>query len=63
MAELSSSDYEAVLDLVVEVARNGSLDEPPALPALELIRRLIPTADTVAYWLGPPSSHRHGPNR
>ena len=59
MAELSSSDYEAVLDLIVEVARNGSLDEPPALPALELIRRLIPTADTVAYWLGPPSSHGH----
>jgi DNA-binding CsgD family transcriptional regulator len=59
MAELASSDYEGILDLVVAVARNGSVDEPLPLPALEHVRRLIPTADTVAYWAGPPGRHRH----
>ena len=59
MGELSSTDYEGVLDLVVEVARNGSAEEPVPFTALEQVRRLIPTADTVAYWLGPPGRPRH----
>ncbi|HTK45714.1 MAG TPA: LuxR C-terminal-related transcriptional regulator [Patescibacteria group bacterium] len=59
MGELSSTDYEGVLDLIVEVARNGAVAEPFAPPTLEAIRRLIPNADTVAYWLGPPTRHGH----
>jgi DNA-binding CsgD family transcriptional regulator len=57
--EPSSSDYEGVLDLVVEVARRGPIDESLSLPALERIRGLIPAADTVAWWVGPPSAYRH----
>jgi len=56
---LASTDYEGVLDLVVDVAGNLTLDEPLPPVALERIRRLIPTADTVADWVGPPSGHRH----
>jgi len=59
MGQLASGDYEAVLDIVVEIARNGSADSPLPLPALEDIRRLIPAADTVAGWLGQPKAHRH----
>jgi len=59
MGELTSTDYEGILDLVVEVASNGVVDEPFALPTLEHIRRLIPAADTVAYWVGPTSRHGH----
>jgi DNA-binding CsgD family transcriptional regulator len=56
---LASTDYEGVLDLVVAVARDVTLDEPLPASALEHIRRLIPTADTVADWIGVPSGHRH----
>jgi len=59
MGELSSADYEGVLDLVVEVARSSPLDESLSLPTLERIRGLIPAADTVAWWVGPPGPHRH----
>jgi len=56
---LGSTEYEGVLDLVIDVARNGTLDEPLPPSALQRIRRLIPTADTVADWVGAPSGHRH----
>jgi len=59
MAILSAPDYEGVLDLIVDVARDRSMDGPLPMHALERIRRLIPTADTVAYWFGPPGAHRH----
>jgi DNA-binding CsgD family transcriptional regulator len=59
VSTLSPSDYEGVLDLVVDVAANGSLDEPVSPTTLERIRALIPTADTVAYWFGPSSRHGH----
>jgi len=56
---LRAAEYEGVLDLVVEVAGDVSADEPLPAAALERIRRLIPTADTVADWVGAPSGHRH----
>jgi DNA-binding CsgD family transcriptional regulator len=59
MATLSASDYEGVLDLIVDVARDRSMAAPLPMPALERIGRLIPTADTVAYWFGPPGAHKH----
>jgi DNA-binding CsgD family transcriptional regulator len=59
MRMLAPTDYEGVLDLVVEVAGDVRLDEPLPASALEHIRRLIPTADTVADWVGAPTSHRH----
>jgi len=59
MGQLASADYEGVLDLVVEAARNGGLAEPLPVPTLDRIHRLIPTADTVAYWAGAPSRHQH----
>jgi len=59
MSALSSTDYAGVLELVVDVAQNGPLDDSLPLPALEQIRRLIPTADTVAWWHGPSSRHGH----
>jgi len=54
MSKLASTDYEGVLELVVDVARNDAFDEPLSLPTLERIRGLIPAADTVAYWVGRP---------
>jgi len=56
---LAPTDYEGVLDLVVEVAGELRPTEPLPASALEQIRRLIPTADTVADWVGAPTSHRH----
>jgi len=59
MDALSAADYEGVLDLVVEIARDRSLRVPLPPSALDRIHRLIPTADTVAYWFGRPDAHRH----
>jgi DNA-binding CsgD family transcriptional regulator len=59
MHALSAADYEGVLDLVVDVARARSLQTPLPPSALDHIGRLIPTADTVAYWFGRPDAHRH----
>jgi DNA-binding CsgD family transcriptional regulator len=59
MGELASTDYERVLDLVVEVARRGPVDEPIDVLTLGRIQRLIPAADNVAYWVGAPGAHRH----
>jgi len=59
MGKLAPTDYERVLDLVVEVARRGSVEEPIDTLTLRRIQWLIPAADTVAYWVGPPATHRH----
>jgi DNA-binding CsgD family transcriptional regulator len=56
---LAPADYEGVLDLVVEVAGDVAPDQPLPASTLDRVRRLIPTADTVADWLGAPSGHRH----
>lgn len=59
MGMLTALDYEGILDLVVRVARSPFLREPLPLDALERIRRLVPAADTVAYWYGSPATQRH----
>jgi len=59
MVTLSAADYEGVLDLIVDVARNDSLRAPLTVETLDGIRRLVPTADTVAFWFGSPGTHRH----
>jgi DNA-binding CsgD family transcriptional regulator len=57
MARLSAGDYQAVLAIVAEAAW-GTPTEPIALDVLGSIRRLIPTADVVAYFEGAPWARR-----
>lgn len=53
MVALTEREYDAIL-AIVAAAAEGTADEPLPRPVLDAIRRLVPPADTCAFFLGLP---------